>query len=134
MFIKTQTSPVLGCRKESVLKRTSAMTDWHEFVGVAGFALYLLSYCLLQLDRVDGNSSVYARMILIAATLVLVSLYFEFNLASALIQISYIIISMIGLLKRARKRRCDTTLSGRLIEPKRQAAPLTSARLETDNP
>ena len=81
--------------------------DVYRIVGVAGFLMYIASYGLLQLNRLDGNSSTYAALNLGASSMVALCLLSEFNLASLLIQ-TWIIISLFGLgrhaLKAHRKR------------------------------
>lgn len=74
-----------------------------QWVGVAGFVCYLLAFGSVQLGKLDGNSTAYSLANILAATLVGVSLLAEFNLASALIQVSWIVIGMTGLVLRARK-------------------------------
>ncbi len=71
----------------------------YQAVGVAGFVLYMLSYFLLQIGKIEGSGNAYILMNLSAASFVLVSLVHNFNLASALIQISWIFISLIGLIR-----------------------------------
>jgi len=68
-----------------------------ELLGVAGFIFYMASYALLQLGKITGHSYSYTVMNLIAASLVLLSLIHQFNLASVLIQLAWIIISVCGL-------------------------------------
>lgn len=74
-----------------------------QWVGVAGFVCYLLAFGSVQLGKLDGNSTAYSLANILAATLVGVSLLAEFNLASALIQGSWIVIGFTGLVLRARK-------------------------------
>ena len=66
-------------------------------IGLAGAGIYLVSYFLLQAGFVGGNSKTYAVMNLVAASFVLVSLYTAFNAASAVIQTSWIVISIFGM-------------------------------------
>ena len=68
-----------------------------ELLGVAGFVFYMASYALLQLGKIAGHSYSYTLMNLIAASLVLSSLIHQFNLASVLIQVAWIVISVFGL-------------------------------------
>lgn len=70
------------------------------WAGYLGVALYLSSYALLQSGVLRGSGYTYTLMNLAAAFLVLVSLSQDFNLSSALIQTSWIIVSLIGLAKR----------------------------------
>ena len=72
----------------------------YDAIGIVGVVLYVSSYFLVQMKCIDGNRSVYTIMNLLAASAVLVSLMHSFNLASALIQISWITISLIGIMIR----------------------------------
>ncbi len=75
--------------------------DHTELLGLAGVSFYVLSYFLLQLGKIEGRGIVYVLMNLAAASLVLISLTKDFNLASALIQTFWIVISLIGILRIA---------------------------------
>ena len=65
--------------------------------GLVGVAFYLGAYAALQFGLIRGNSHSYTLLNLAGAGFVLISLYTEFNMASALIQISWILISILGL-------------------------------------
>ncbi len=71
----------------------------HRAAGIAGVAFYLGSYSMLLAGLLRGSGYAYASLNLVAAVLVLFSLSREFNLASALIQISWIAISVFGLVR-----------------------------------
>ncbi len=68
-----------------------------ELTGVAGFLFYMLAYALLQMGKITGQGYSYTLMNMLAAILVLISLLHQFNLASLLIQVSWILISLAGL-------------------------------------
>lgn len=75
----------------------------YQLVGVLGFLTYLFAFGSVQLGLLDGNSTTYSLFNVLAALFVAISLTAEFNLASALIQGSWIIIGLTGLALRARK-------------------------------
>ena len=77
------------------------VADWHELIGVAGMVMYLGSYFMLHVGTLRSDSAAYCLANILAASLVMISLLHDFNLASALIQISWIAISMVGLLRMA---------------------------------
>jgi len=68
--------------------------------GLLGFIVYLAAFSALQFEWLDGNGRAYAWANILAASFVLVSLVEAFNLASALIQISWIIIGYVGIVRR----------------------------------
>ena len=73
-------------------------------VGAVGFAFFILGYFLLQIGQIRGNGHVYRWLNLLAATFVLMSLLQDFHLELALILISWIAISLVGILRAWRPR------------------------------
>ncbi len=76
-----------------------------EAIGVVGFLTYIIGFKLVQTGHICGNGMAFAMTNVVAASLVLVSLVGAFNLASFLIQISYIAIGLFGIGLRLRKSR-----------------------------
>lgn len=72
-----------------------------QIIGLGGVFIYLLSYALLQMGIIGGNSYAYPGMKVIAACMVMVSLVHAFNLTTLLIQISFIVISLYGMIRLA---------------------------------
>lgn len=68
-----------------------------DVAGILGVCFYLGSYAALQLGLLRGDGYAYAILNATAAALVLLSLKEAFNLSSAVIQISWIVISLIGI-------------------------------------
>lgn len=78
---------------------------WYDLVGNIGVALILLAYLGLTLERLDPKSARYSLMNGLGALLILVSLYFAFNLSSFIIEIVWLMISLIGLFNALRRRK-----------------------------
>lgn len=76
---------------------------WSDLVGNIGVFLILLSYVLLQLEKLQSTQLIYSALNAIGAVLVLVSLAFTFNLSSFIIEIFWLIISIFGLVKALKK-------------------------------
>ena len=68
-----------------------------EFAGLVGVVFYISSYAMLQAGFVRGSGYAYAVLNLLAASLVLISLFASFNQSSAIIQIFWIVISVLGI-------------------------------------
>ena len=66
-----------------------------ELAGVCGFLIYLLVFSAVQFSVLNGNSAAYSFFNVLAASLVALSLLAEFNLSSALIQASWILIGLL---------------------------------------
>jgi CRP-like cAMP-binding protein len=92
-----------------------------DLAGIAGVMLYLGAYFLLQTGLLHGAGLVFGLMNLAGASLVLVSLQHDFNLFSAVIQISWIAISIIGLVR--------VVLSDRLVRFTPDDAALVASKL-----
>ena len=72
----------------------------YQVIGVCGFLAYMTGFAGLQLGWLDGNGCAYCVSNIIGASLVLVSLYHAFNVASALIQVAWIVLGLLGLYRR----------------------------------
>ena len=68
-------------------------------VGIIGVIFILISYILLQLEKIDSKSITYSIINLIGAVLILFSLFYSWNLASVIIEIFLILISIFGIVK-----------------------------------
>ena len=79
-----------------------------EMIGVLGFAIYVLNYALLTINKLKSEHMMYFVLNWLAATFVLIGLTASFNLASALIQVFWIGISTIGIMIRLRAQRRPT--------------------------
>jgi hypothetical protein len=66
---------------------------WHDLLGNLGVILIVGSYFWMQIVNAIG------------AALVLVSLYFDFNLSAALVESFWLVISILGLLLGLREAR-----------------------------
>jgi hypothetical protein len=79
--------------------------DITQIIGVLGAVIYLASYFLLQAGWIKGEGNVYAGMNMLAAACVLFSLSTKFNIGSFLIQISFILLSIFGIIRSFLARR-----------------------------
>jgi len=82
----------------------SILTDLHilEIAGIVGFCLYVVNYVLLTCKILNAEDKTFFVINGCAASMVLMGLMVSFNLASALIQVFWITISMFGILIRLR--------------------------------
>ena len=72
---------------------------WYDFVGNVGVVIILLSYLLLQIGKVKIEDWRYSAANGLGALLILISLYFAFNLSSFVIELAWLVISLFGLFK-----------------------------------
>jgi len=71
--------------------------QWHDLVGNAGVAAILACYLLAQTGRMDISRPGYSLLNGAGALLILVSLIYNFNLSSFVIEIAWLMISGYGL-------------------------------------
>lgn len=71
--------------------------NWYDILGTIGVAVIVLTYALLQLGRIRSDQIQYSVMNAIGASLILVSLYFEFNLPSVVVEVFWLFISLFGI-------------------------------------
>jgi hypothetical protein len=79
------------------------MLQLHNVVGIVGVLLILIAYCLLQAGRLSRDVLSYSIINGLGSALILFSLYFEFNLPSAIIELSWLFISIYGAMRCVRE-------------------------------
>ena len=70
-----------------------------DFIGLIGVGLILMTYGALTLERIDPKGWLYSLGNGVGAVLILISLFYSFNLASFVIEIAWLLISLLGLWK-----------------------------------
>ena len=68
-----------------------------DLIGLTGVALLIVTYALLQLDKIDPKGFWYSFNNLLVAILVTVSLVYTPNLASIVIEVFWFLISLFGV-------------------------------------
>ena len=77
---------------------------WYDAIGIIGVAIILVVYYLLQVERMKSDELIYSVINLVGALLIVVSLLYSFNLASFIIEIFWIAISLVGIVRYYQKR------------------------------
>ncbi len=73
-------------------------------VGIFGVILLLLAYYFLNMNKMTSLSLSYQWLNLLGALAILYSLYFNWNLSSALIESAWVLISVMGIYRALRHR------------------------------
>jgi len=76
-----------------------------DIIGFTGVALLIVTYALLQLERIDPKGFWYSFNNLVVAILVTVSLVYTPNLASLVIEFFWFIISAYGIYMYFKRKR-----------------------------
>jgi hypothetical protein len=70
---------------------------WYDMVGLIGVGAILAAYALLQAGRWGARDLAYSVTNAVGAALVLVSLWYEFNLPAVVIELFWLAISFYGM-------------------------------------
>ena len=77
---------------------------WYDILGTVGVAVIILTYILLQLGRVRSEQLTYSVLNAIGASLIIISLYFNFNFPAFVVEFFWLLISLFGIGKYLFKR------------------------------
>jgi paired small multidrug resistance pump len=70
---------------------------WYDWIGIAGTAMVLGGFLLLQAGRVSGTSISYQLINLFGSGGVLVSLLGKFNMSVFVLELTWMLISVYGI-------------------------------------
>ena len=73
------------------------MYAWFDILGVLGVGLIILTYVLLQLEKLRSIDLLYSLLNGAGAVLILVSLFYSFNFPSFIVEFFWLLISLFGV-------------------------------------
>jgi len=73
------------------------------FLGIVGVSLIVIAYFLLQINKLSSQSLMFSLLNFIGSFLILISLFDEWNLPSFIIEIFWMLISLIGIIKALKR-------------------------------
>lgn len=68
-------------------------------LGLFGVLLTLVAYLLLNIRKMNSGSMGYSGLNIVGSSLILYSLYFDFNISAFAMEICWLLISVYGLYK-----------------------------------
>ena len=72
---------------------------WYDFVGTIGTAVIIVTYILLQTERIKSSSLIYSLLNAAGAAMIIVSLLFSFNFSAFMVEFFWLLISLFGIVK-----------------------------------
>jgi hypothetical protein len=78
---------------------------WHDLLGIIGVVSIVATYMLLQLEKLSATSFLYSATNGLGASLILVSLIYEFNLSAFIIEAFWLLISTYGIVRYFSRNR-----------------------------
>jgi hypothetical protein len=76
-----------------------------DIIGTLGVALIVVAYVLLQVERLRSDQLSYSLLNAVGAAMILVSLYYKFNFAAFLMELTWLLVSLFGVVKFLLLRR-----------------------------
>lgn len=97
--IEPKPPPIKTTNRLSKLMEKETIDLLFNITGIAGTATLILAYLLLQAGKIRSDEMRYPLLNLIGAVLLLISLFRFWNLASVIIELFWIAISIYGIWK-----------------------------------
>jgi hypothetical protein len=72
---------------------------WYDIIGTLGVAVIVVTYFLLQVGHVKSEQLIYSLLNGVGAALILISLYYDFNLPSVVVEAFWLVISIFGIIR-----------------------------------
>jgi hypothetical protein len=69
----------------------------YDAVGAVGVTIIIVTYLLLQTGRMDSGKALYSVLNAVGSAMIIVSLWFDFNLAAFIVEFFWLLISIYGL-------------------------------------
>jgi len=77
---------------------------WYDILGTLGVGVIILTYVLLQIERIRSGQVIYSLLNAIGALLILISLCYSFNLPSFIVEFFWLLISVFGIARTLRRK------------------------------
>ena len=78
--------------------------EWHDLAGNVGVICILVTYALLQFERLSAQGVFYSTLNALGSGLILLSLIVDFNLSAFVLEVAWLALSLIGLIRLMQKR------------------------------
>ena len=81
-----------------------------DLVGNIGVVVLMIAYLMLQLNKLRSDGLAYSLLNAIGASLIIISLLYDFNLSALLMEIFWVLISFVGIYRyfRLKALRSET--------------------------
>ena len=73
-----------------------------DIIGIIGVFIIVIAYIFMQIDKMDPKGFNFSFMNTVGAIFILVSLYYDWNLASFVMEVIWLSLSLYGTIKAKR--------------------------------
>lgn len=70
-----------------------------DFIGIFGVVIIIIAYMLLQLEKIDAKDISFSSLNTLGSFLIILSLLYDWNFASFMMESTWMILSLYGMLK-----------------------------------
>jgi hypothetical protein len=78
--------------------------DWFDLISSIGVGVIILTYIALQFEKIRSDSLFYSLLNAVGASLIIVSLIYNFNFSAFIVEFFWLLISLFGVGKYFLKR------------------------------
>ena len=79
--------------------------SFYDVIGNIGVVFIILAYFLLQTNKIKSTGIKYSVFNIVGASLVIISLIENFNMSAFIIEVFWVAISLIGIIKHFNRRK-----------------------------
>jgi len=81
-----------------------------DLIGNIGVVILIITFLMLQLNKIPSDGLAYSVLNAVGASLIVVSLLFDFNLSALLMEVFWVLISFVGIYRyfRLKALRAET--------------------------
>lgn len=84
-----------------------------DLIGNIGVIVLIIAYLMLQLNKLSSSGLAYSLLNAVGATLIIISLRINFNLSAFIMEVFWVLISLVGIYRYFRlKTPRSQTLDG----------------------
>lgn len=84
-----------------------------DLIGNIGVVVLMIAYLMLQLNKLRSDGLAYSLLNAIGASLIVISLFVNFNLSAFIMEVFWVLISLVGIYRYFRlKSLSSQTLDG----------------------
>ena len=70
---------------------------WYDFIGSIGVGIIIFTYILLQLEKIRSENLAYSLFYALGASLIIISLFFNFNFSAFIVEFFWVLVSLYGI-------------------------------------
>jgi hypothetical protein len=70
---------------------------WYDIIGSVGVSLIILTYVTLQIEKIKSDSLIYSLLNAVGASLIIISLIYNFNFSAFIVELFWVLISLFGI-------------------------------------